>query len=392
MTTADISAIRTTFHAIQDDLSAAYVEREAAIECLILAALSGQNAFLIGRPGTGKSALFGSFLAHFQGARTFSTLVTKFTTEDALFGPVKLSALKQDRYERATDGRLADVHAAFVDELFKASDAALNTMLTAINERTYMGRKIPLRFTAAASNELPTDDGLAAVYDRFVCREVVEYVQDSGVWSALISSPPSYAPAMFLSLVEWETAVSDVARVTLPRETVAALVKIRDELSQVGIVASDRRWIALTRVLRAAAWLDGRTVVTLDDLRVLRYGLWTKPEDREKVSAILEAFDQGPARAALKIIDEALSVYHAHKRKDVGAQNAARAGVVATLTKAIQAVQEVTAGGVSTRAAEQIGRRGAELDAAYDELSQAVAKAIGTGLGAFSARGRSARS
>ncbi|MFS8070223.1 MAG: AAA family ATPase, partial [Byssovorax sp.] len=151
----DLGPVRTQFRTVRDGLRAVFREREDAIECMILAALSGSHALLVGPPGTAKSALFFGFLASFQDARKFQTLVTKFGTEDEYFGPVKLSALKNDLWERNLDGRLAGVECAFLDEVFKGSDSVLNTLLSAMNERIYKGKPIPLRMLVGASNELP---------------------------------------------------------------------------------------------------------------------------------------------------------------------------------------------------------------------------------------------
>ena len=88
----DIASVRSRFRAVRDGLHVVFREREDAIECMTLAALSGSHALLVGPPGTAKSALFFGFLASFPDARKFQTLVTKFGTEDEYFGPVKLSS------------------------------------------------------------------------------------------------------------------------------------------------------------------------------------------------------------------------------------------------------------------------------------------------------------
>ena len=191
----DLAAVRAKFCSVRARLGAVFKEREDAIECVTLAALSGSHALLVGPPGTAKSALFYSFLASFPDARKFQTLVTRFATEDEMFGPVKLSALKNDTWERNLDGRLAAVEAAFVDEVFKGSDSVLNALLSALNERLYKGRPTPLRMLVGASNELPEEEILAAVYDRFLLRDVVEYVAADATWMQLVATPPLYLSA-----------------------------------------------------------------------------------------------------------------------------------------------------------------------------------------------------
>lgn len=163
------------------------VEREGAIKTALLAILAQENIVLIGPPGTGKSLIarrIAEGFAHDAGDESsayFEYLLTKFSTPEEIFGPLSIAELKQDRFRRNTQGYLPTVRMAFLDEIFKASSSILNALLTILNERIYHNgneaQKVPLQALIAASNELPThQEELSALYDRFLVRSFVDYV------------------------------------------------------------------------------------------------------------------------------------------------------------------------------------------------------------------------
>src|SRR5439155_24719656 len=138
------------------------------------------HVLLVGPPGCAKSLLLDSLLAWAGGTR-FSILLTKFTVPEEVVGPVSLAGLKADRYVRVTAGKLPEADFAFLDEVWKASSAILNTLLKLLNERTFdagdgIARTVPLKLCVRASNEWPSPDTgkeLSALFDRFVLRRSV---------------------------------------------------------------------------------------------------------------------------------------------------------------------------------------------------------------------------
>lgn len=48
-----------------------------------------------------------------------------------------MRALEEDKYVRQIDGYLPSAKVAFIDEVFKANSAILNTLLTILNERLF---------------------------------------------------------------------------------------------------------------------------------------------------------------------------------------------------------------------------------------------------------------
>ena len=142
-------------------------------QLVLLALLAGENILLVGAPGTAKSVL-GRRLAKLlltEDSPFFQRLLTRFTTLEEVFGPLSLKGLEQDQYYRQTQGYLPNASVAFLDELFKANSAILNSLLGILNERQYPNGNssddCALQCVIGASNELPQSSSseLEALYD-----------------------------------------------------------------------------------------------------------------------------------------------------------------------------------------------------------------------------------
>src|SRR5439155_2775919 len=77
-----------------------------------------------------------------------------------------------------TAGMLPEAEFVFLDELFNANSAILNNLLSVLNERVYRRgaetHALPVLSVFSASNHLPEDDALRALFDRFLLRCHVE--------------------------------------------------------------------------------------------------------------------------------------------------------------------------------------------------------------------------
>jgi MoxR-like ATPase len=316
----------TVVRTLEQHLHGVLLERDEAIHAALLALVAREHLLLVGPPGTAKSLLVNLLAraiadAHGQPLPTFSYLMSRFTTLDDLFGPISLPQLKLERHVRVTRGRLAEVKLAFLDEVLRGSDPSLEALLTLMNERQFDndGRRIdvPLLSLFGATNtaNLPQnpDGKIGAVWDRFLLRVPVAYVQPNN-FIALLQQ--SQTPATQLQgcateedvvhLQQWRSTVS------IPTDIYQLLAQIRVALLEKKVVVSDRRWQKSVAVIQAQALLSGRTQVQLEDLKTLRLTLWQKPEQIGEIARLLIGLVSPFESEILEVRDQAESVVSAH--------------------------------------------------------------------------------
>jgi MoxR-like ATPase len=316
MTTTLTPSTLSSLSALRGALRASFYERETEIDCLLLALLAEEHVLLLGDPGVGKSALVNALTAALSGSRSFGLLFTRFTVPEEVFGPISLKGLENDSYRRVTAGYLPEAEVAFLDEIFKAGSPILNALLTLLNERAFDNggtrSKCPLKIAIGASNELPENASLDALYDRFVLRRWVEPIKSRSNLRALLMSrgePTSAASISDAQLADLRTARGAV-RVT--DDTLDALLDCKDALARINAIeVSDRRWRKILKVVQASAILHGRIETERSDILPIVDAIWRKPEERAAIFATISQIAQPDLAEATRLGDAAMEQYRA---------------------------------------------------------------------------------
>lgn len=298
---------RAALVALEKDLCAKFPERREVIEGCIAALIASEHVLLLGPPGTAKSALVLA-LSGALGLSSFEYLLGAYTDPSEIVGAVDVPALKEGVRRVVTTGKLPEAEVAFLDEIFKAGSALLNTLLAIVNERKFHNgngaMRCPLISLFAASNEGPQDESLAALYDRLFLRYEVEYVKsDENMMKIFAGGLPK--ATISVSKDALLAAQAGAAAVSVPEATQRAILDIRSKLKAEGIIASDRRWVKSLAMVRAFAWLDGESEAAPEHLAFMTDALWTDPEQKATVRRIVSAATNSIAAKAAEIVEAA---------------------------------------------------------------------------------------
>ncbi len=284
---ADLLRLTHRLREVGRDLDQRYLDKSELVRMLLITLVAGEHMLIVGPPGTAKSALVRE-LARLIDARYFEYLLTRFSEPNEIFGPVDIKAFREGSYVRRVEAMLPEAEIVFLDEIFKSNSAILNSLLSILNERQFFtgsaSIKVPLCSLYGATNEVPNDDALGAIFDRFLVRTLSENL-DSFHFHGLVERGIRGEIAEISTLgggsipTKPLVALSDVRKLQarlgqflqFPEEFLARYKGFIFQIRSEGVSISDRRVVKLLKLFAASAILDGRTGANDGDFFILKH-------------------------------------------------------------------------------------------------------------------------
>jgi MoxR-like ATPase len=301
----DVARLGARFQDAARVLNTHFLDKQEIIRLLIVSAIAGEHMVLVGPPGTAKSALIRMF-ARLVDATYFEYLLTRFTEPNEIFGPVDIKEFREGRYTRRTERMLPESQVVFLDEIFKSNSAILNSLLTVLNERRFSNgpevRRVPLISLYAASNEVPNDDNLAAMFDRFLLRVVSDNLDSYHFHNLVATGLKNEIIKITGREDEQKPVLTAQELISLHRSfdrfldfTDDFLAKYKGLIFQIrseGITVSDRRVVKLLKLFAASAIFDGRTQAHDGDFFILKH-IWNNLDQAELLEEIVNPVVDG---------------------------------------------------------------------------------------------------
>ncbi len=274
-------------------IKAEFIGKDDIVDLMGVCLVGGEHLFLFGPPGTAKSALVQRLGQRLQGD-VFDYLLTRFTEPNELFGPFDIRRLREGDLVTNTAGMLPEAALVFLDELLNANSAILNSLLMALNERVFRRgretRRLPLLMAVGASNHLPEDEALRALFDRFLVRVRCDNVAQEQLTDVL------HAGWVLEGLRSDDEQLMSVDDIRVLQQLVASVnveairseyVELIHRLRHAGILVSDRRAVKFQRLVAASAVLCGRMQAAVSDLWVVRH-TWDSEEQEEIIRTLVQ--------------------------------------------------------------------------------------------------------
>lgn len=270
------------------------IEREELIRLIVLAIFSRTNMFLIGPPGVGKTYILNIVINSIEGAKSFEYLIMTHTKPEELFGTSYVDKNGKMYYDITNS--VLDAHFPFLDEIFKGRSDILNTLLGITHpSRKFFMRGVgeyivPMVCMFGASNELPQDESLDALDDRFLFRYEVLPIKKIEKYDRFLKGDYDSTPVLSFTITLDDLAQvykDAIRKIIMPSNVRRLYANLREKLIRNRVKVSDRKINLALDIFKVSAYLNGRNEIDFSDFLILKHILWRDFNEKQIVEEVL---------------------------------------------------------------------------------------------------------
>jgi MoxR-like ATPase len=273
---SDVGELIERFNSAFDVISGRLVNRAEEIEAIKYCFLTRGHLLLEGAPGVAKSLLARLAFKVITADTEKKPLVIyrkqlmANTLPDEIFGPANIKSLREDStWTFNTTGMLPEAHFAYLDEIYRASDSLLPSMMGILNERTFhngtVEQKCPLVSAIGTTNFVTDRPELEAFHDRWLIRCYVKPADSSNARKRILSlfleeddadSIEIPDPLSMAELARLQKMVRDIELTEEFLDLYDNMVSKYKSSVPAGCYVSDRRFCQAARLIQCAILLE----------------------------------------------------------------------------------------------------------------------------------------
>ncbi|MCF0223618.1 MAG: hypothetical protein HUK20_05055 [Fibrobacter sp.] len=228
-------------------------EREFIIQLGFLAAVTGEPFYIYGRSGSGKNLLADRLSAIFKNGKI----------------------LKMNRHQQNFPSALAPFDAIIFQNFNPLNESSKEYIQTALTDR----ENAPLIITGDQRPEVILNR--ADIIDRITISLALPESLSANALCELLQNQSKLDEArvsvgLAITPDEVKAWNTEFKKITLSADTLGIIGKVAEHCDKNGIYVSIRKWMALTNMVKAIAFFNGRTETKFTDVLFLGTPIWCK--------------------------------------------------------------------------------------------------------------------
>lgn len=254
-------SLRQRFSEILKIITQNIPEREYYVQLGFLTALVHEPFYLYGRPGCGSSLMIRRIASAFKDAKI----------------------LKIDKKQKQLPENINDFNLIIFDNFTPGDEQSKNSLQIAIHDKAntsiiITGDQKPE--SVLSRSEVSDQVTLTIMLPENISSDALCKLIQTHTGNSSVNVPPEIA----ISTEEQAKWLKDISKVTLSPNTLDVIGKVAEICAKNGVYVSIRRWLALSNMVKAIAYLNGRAETKLIDTFFLGTSIWGRSASNTAIS------------------------------------------------------------------------------------------------------------